>query len=490
MAANFLHGAETIERENGLAPLRIVKAAVIGLVGTAPIWQAAAGDRTVNDPVMVLSRDDAARMFGVRAAGYTIPAALDAIFDQAGPSGVGVIVVVNVFDPAVHKASVPPASFTFAATGAAKDTATLPHQGAANLTVTNADASVTYGLDTDYAHDPLTGVLTRLAGGAIAAGATVKITYDRPAPELVTAGDVIGGVTVGGDRTGMQAWRDCANQMGFRPRLLIAPGFSALDAVASELIVSAHNLRGFGLIDAPIGVTPQQVLAGRGPDGAIAFDTSSERAVLLYPHVQVYDAATDSNVLEPFSARFAGAWSAQMVEKGYWWSPSNRELRGVVGIERKLTAGISDPSSEVNILNEAGVVTLFNAFGTGLRTWGNRTAAWPTVTHPKNFMSVRVTADVIEETIEQTMLQFIDRPGTPAMVDAVLQTVEAGLRDMAADGAIMPEFRVWFDKAKNSATQLALGHYTFSYDFMPPTPMERITFDVGIDLTLLSSLTA
>jgi phage tail sheath protein FI len=358
------------------------------------------------------------------------------------------------------------------------------------VTVTNADASVTYQAGTDYSLDTMAGTLTRLPGGAIGAGATVQVAYDRPAPELVTAGDIIGTVTVAGDRTGMQGWRDCANQMGFRPRLLCAPGFSPLDAVAAELRVAANTLRGFALIDAPVGVTPQQVLAGRGPDGAIAFDTASERAVLLYPHLEVYDAATNANALEPYSARFAGAWSAQMVERGYWWSPSNRELRGVVGIERKLTAGISDPSSEVNILNEAGITTLFNAFGTGLRTWGNRTAAWPTVTHPRNFMSVRVTADVIEESIEQTMLQFLDRPGTPAMVDAVVQTVEAGLRDMAADGAIMPEFRVWFDAAKNSPTQLGLGHYTFSYDFMPPTPMERITFDVGIDLTLLGSLTA
>jgi len=36
MAANFLHGIETIERDDGARPIRIVKSAVIALIGTAP----------------------------------------------------------------------------------------------------------------------------------------------------------------------------------------------------------------------------------------------------------------------------------------------------------------------------------------------------------------------------------------------------------------------------------------------------------------------
>ena len=37
MAANYLHGVETIEVERGPRPVRTVKSAVIGLIGTAPI---------------------------------------------------------------------------------------------------------------------------------------------------------------------------------------------------------------------------------------------------------------------------------------------------------------------------------------------------------------------------------------------------------------------------------------------------------------------
>ena len=90
MAANFLHGVETIEVKNGGVPIAVVKSAVIGLVGIAP-----AGP--VNTPVQILSANDAAQ-FGPTLEGFTIPQALDAIFDH----GAGTVIAVNVLDPSVH----------------------------------------------------------------------------------------------------------------------------------------------------------------------------------------------------------------------------------------------------------------------------------------------------------------------------------------------------------------------------------------------------
>ena len=65
MAANYLHGPETIEVENGARPVKTVKSAVIGLIGTAPM-----GD--VNTLVQCLSEKDAAA-FGSQFTGFTIP---------------------------------------------------------------------------------------------------------------------------------------------------------------------------------------------------------------------------------------------------------------------------------------------------------------------------------------------------------------------------------------------------------------------------------
>ncbi|ECY7740694.1 phage tail sheath family protein, partial [Salmonella enterica subsp. enterica serovar Enteritidis] len=103
--------------------------------------------------------------------------------------------------------------------------------------------------------------------------------------------------------------------------------------------------------------------------------------------------------LEPLSSRAAGLRAKVDLEKGFWWSNSNQEIQGITGVERSLSAMIDDPQTEVNQLNENGITTIFNSYGSGLRLWGNRTAAWPTVTHMRNFENVRRTGDVINESI-------------------------------------------------------------------------------------------
>lgn len=407
MAANFLHGVETIEIDKGPRPITQVKTAVVGLIGTAPTGP-------VNKPTIVLSERDAAQFGSIAdaaSAGHSIPQALDAIFDH----GAGTVIVVNVFDPAVH-------------------------------TVT---------------------------------GETGKTP--------IAASHIIGTVAADGSRTGLKALEDTYSLFGFNAKILIAPGYATLNAVTTELVAMADKLRAVTLIDAPAGVTVQQAIEGRGPAGTINFNTSSARAVLCYPHLRVYDPRTDSDRLEPFSARLAGVMCKTDMEQGYWWSPSNHEISGIVGVERAITARVNDPQSEANLLNEAGIVTVFNSFGTGYRVWGNRSAAWPSVTHPKNFINVRRTADVLHESVEYAMLQFIDRPINDALIDDIRGSVNAFIRTLVGRGALI-DGSCTYDPAKNPPTELAAGHLTFDLAFMPPTPAERISFESFIDINLLRGL--
>lgn len=479
MAANFLHGVETIEIDKGPRPIRGVKTAVVGLIGTAPIFAVDGTLATVNEPILVLSDRDAAQYFGPQMDGYTIPQALDAIFDQ----GRGIAIVVNVFDPEEHVTAQAEVSKTFAA----NDKIELDHRGIIGLTVKNSAGAVTHIAGTDYTLDPVNGVITRLSGGAIAAAASVKVAYSFADPTKVMPSDIIGTVDGAGRRTGLQALQDTYNDLGFFAKILIAPVYGSLNGVASELNVMAHKLRAVALVDAPIGTTFQQAITGRGPNGSINFNTSSERMVLCYPHLKVYDIDTDTERLEPFSQRLAGVICAVDNDRGYWWSPSNNEIKGITGVERKLSAMINDPTTEVNLLNENGIVTLFNSFGTGLRTWGNRSAAWPSVTHPKNFINVRRTADVLHESIEYSMLQFIDRPINQALIDDIRESVNAFIRTLIGRGALIDGVCI-YDPAKNEPTQLALGHLVFDIEFMPPTPAERITFESFINIELLRQL--
>ncbi|AXW85580.1 phage tail protein [Lonsdalea britannica] len=470
MAANYLHGVETVEVETGARPIKTVKSAVIGLIGTAPMGP-------VNDVTLCVSETNAAQ-FGSQVSGFTIPQALDAIYDH----GAGTVLVINVLDPVKHKTSVGNASVTFDSTGAAQ----LINPVVSNLVLRKNDAAQPYVEGQDYTLDAQTGKITRV-GTNIDSGSTVIASYDFADPTKVTAADIIGSVNEAGNRTGMKLLNDTYNAFGFFAKILIAPVYCTQNSIVTELVSLADKLGAVAYVDAPIGTTFQQAISGRGPTGTINFNTSSDRVKLCYPHVKVYDANTNSERLEPLSQRAAGLRAKVDNEKGYWWSSSNQEISGITGVERQLSAMIDDPNCEVNLLNEQGITTVFNSYGSGLRLWGNRQAAWPSVTHMRNFENVRRTADVINESIRYFSTQFIDQPISQALIDALTESVNAYGRTLIGNGALLG-FKCWYDAARNEETELAAGHVLLSYKFTPPPPLERLSYESEITSEYLVTL--
>jgi Bacteriophage tail sheath protein len=499
MPASFLHGIEVIEVANGPAPITVVKSSVIGLVGTAPAWavQLPAVAPAVNTPTLVSSALDAAK-FGPAVQGYTIPYAIAAIQAQ----GAGQVIAVNVFDPSKHFNTVAATAMTF-------DTATgvinLGHMGVSNVAVTSDPAGTTYAANTDYTVDPVNGIITIVpaaSGGHIAPGATVLVSFDYADPTKVQDSDIIGAVT-NGVYTGLQALRTTYGTMGFFPKLLIAPGFSQDPDVETAMVSMAQSIRALALIDSAPATTPATAIANRSAAGN-AFDTSSTRAVLCYPQELFYDTglvptgvtlngaipvatAANTKSVGPYSQWVAGAIASKDLTKGYWWSPSNTQINGILGPDVPLYASALDAASDVNNLNAQGILTVFNAFGTGLRAWGNRSAGYPTVTTPDNFINVRRTMDIIEESVELAMLQFIDQPISNALITAILASVNAFIRTLIQRGALVSG-SASYNPTENPPNQVSAGQLVFDVDVMPPPPAERITFNVYIDTTLLSQL--
>jgi phage tail sheath protein FI len=359
-----------------------------------------------------------------------------------------------------------------------------------------------YAADSDYIADQVNGVLTLPSTSTIGTGATVITSYSYADPSKVQDADVIGTVS-GSGYTGLQALMTTYGTMGFFPKLLIAPGYSQNAGVATALLATADALRAMALIDAPPNTPAATAIANRGVAGN-AFDTSSTRAILCYPQETFFDtgliptgvtlsgispvpAVANQNAVGPYSQWVAGAIASKDLAKGYWWSPSNTQANGILGPDVTLYASLLDAASDVNNLNAAGILTVFNAFGTGLRIWGNRTAGYPTVTTPDNFISVRRTMDVIEESVQLSMLQFIDQPISNALITAILASVNAFIRTLIQRGALVAG-SASYNPAENPPDQIAAGHLTFDIDVMPPPPAERLSFTVYIDTTLLSQL--
>ena len=499
MPASFLHGVEVIEVPNGPVPVTVVKSAVIGLVGTAPAWAVASPvvAASLNTPTLVSSALDAAK-FGPVVRGYSIPYALAAIQAQ----GAGQAIVVNVFDPTRHFTAIAATAFTFNSQGAIN----LGHMGVSSVVVTSNPAGTTYAAGTDYTIDAVNGVVTLVptgSGGHITAGASVLIAFNYADPSKVMDADVIGAIT-GGVYTGMQAFQTTYGTLGFFPKILIAPDYSQDAAVATALTAMATKIRAMALVDSSPATSASAAITNRGVVGN-GFASSSNRAVLCYPQETFLDTGIvptgvtlnasgipltsqfNANAVAPYSQWVAGAMAAKDLAQGYWWSPSNTQVDGMLGPDVQLYASILDASSDVNNLNAAGIVTVFNAFGTGLRVWGNRSAAFPTSTAPDNFISVRRTMDVIEESVELAMLQFIDQPISNALIDAILASANAFIRSLIQRGALVAG-AASFNPAENPSAQIAAGQLVFDIDVMPPPPAERITFEAFIDVTLLQQL--
>jgi len=499
MPASFLHGIEIIEVDSGPVPVKVVKSAVIGLVGTAPSWavQTPAIAPAVNTPTLVSSSLDAAN-FGPIVLGYTIPYALAAIQNQ----GAGQAIVVNVFDPTRHFTAVAATAFPFNAQGAIN----LGHMGVSNVVVTSDPAGTTYVAGTDYTLDPVNGVITLIptgSGGHIASSATVLVAFNYADPTKVQHSDIIGAVS-GGVYTGIQALQTTYGTMGFFAKILIAPGYSQSADVATAEVALANQIRAVALIDSPPSTPVASAISNRGTTGN-AFNTSSKRAILCYPQESFYDTGTvptgvtlsttgapvtlQSNALAvgPYSSWVAGSIAAQDLANGYWWSPSNVEVEGILGPDVQLYASAIDANSDVNNLNSNGIVTVFNSFGTGFRVWGNRSSAYPSSTAPDNFISVRRTMDGIEESVELAMLQFIDQPISNALITAIVASVNSFLRTLIQRGALVAG-SASYDPAANPPAQISAGQLVFDIDVMPPPPAERLTFQTFIDVSLLQQL--
>lgn len=472
MAASYLHGVETIELKNGNISVSVVKSAVIGLVGISP-----SGPK--QQLVLVNNPTDAAQ-FGSPLTGLNIPQALAAIFAQ----GAGTVLVVNIWDETAMATTV-----TAEVTGAVADRKTktaFNPVGATAPVVKDSTGATTYVADTDYTIDEYGNIVC--LGSTIAEGATLKITYKKLNASGVTASLLIGGIDgTTNVRTGYSCFVDAFNTFGFKPKIFISPGYSSLNTLATAMISVADQYKGFAYLDAPAGTTVTAAIAGRGPLGTINFNTSSKRARLFFPMLKAYDKATDAIINVPYSQYAAGLRAAVDNNEGYWISASNHEIKGITGTERLISAAVNDASTDANLLNEKGITTVFNSFGTGLRMWGNRSASFPTDTTPSNFECVQRTADIMHESIELAMLQFVDSPITQATIDSIRASVNAFIRTLISRGALV-DGECTYDSALNSPTELAAGHIVFSLNFMPPTPAERITFNSFIDINLLKSL--
>lgn len=232
----------------------------------------------------------------------------------------------------------------------------------------------------------------------------------------------------------------------------------AANPVVAELGGIANRLRSTIIADCPNGTAEQSVAYRR--------DWATERILCVDNHPLVYkDGAVTS---EPASARVAGLLAKVDNEEGFWVSPSNHVIQGIVGTSKPIDD--SGVGGESDYLNENDVATIVHR-GAGFKLWGNHGSS----TDPLwRMFAVGRTRDAIFDSIEKAVDEFA--PGKPLNLnffEGVADSVNEKLRYWQSIGALIGG-KVWVDPALNPPGQLVLGKPKFSMDFEPVGVAEDI----------------
>lgn len=470
MPAEYLHGVETIELEIGGQTINVVKSSVIALPGIAP--QGPKNALTL----CTTPADDA--QFGKALPGFNIPKTLQIIRAIAGSSP---ILVVNTFDATSNTVAVTMESQTVV-NGKLK----LAFAPIGVVTIKEADGTTDAAIvkDVDYTLDEFGGF--QVISTEIAENTIYKFSYKKLDASTVTTTQLIGGTDEDNERTGMALFDLAYNLYGFKPKVFISPGYSSLSAIAAAFAIAGSKFRAIYCLDAPYGTTIAGAIAGRGIAGDLVFNTSDQRAYLLYPFLKTFDDYLQADANYPYSAFMAGVIIKTDADLGYWFSPSNKQVSNATGSERTIEWSVNDANCEAVQLNAAGITTIAAGYGTGIRTWGNRDAAFPSSSSVKNFLSIRRVDDMIIESMELASLQYIDQPLTQALIDTIREAGNVQMRSEIQRGAILPGSRVIYNKDDNSPSDLAAGKLTLERVYMVPPPLERITYKDVLDISLLN----
>jgi uncharacterized protein len=472
MAANYLHGSETVDVEIGGQTVKIVKTAVIALFGIAPT-------ESKQNQLYLTSNSSQDATYGKPVPGFNIPKTLEII---RGIVGNNPVLVVNVFDATDHTTAVTLETHTIA-DGKTK----LAFAPFGTMVIKESDGTTTADieLDVDYSIDEY-GNFTVLSS-AIEDGRVLKFSYRKLNAAAVTSSVLIGAIdTDTNARTGCKLFDLAFNTYGFTPKIIISPTYASLTAIATEMASMAAKFKAEYYLDDAYGTTIAEALVSRGVASTSVFKTADKRASLLFPWIKTYDKATDADADYPYSAFKAGIRAKVDRELGYWYSDSNKEILNATGVETPIQWSINDAASEANALNEIGIITVAQGFGTGIRTWGNRNASFPSSSSAKNFACIQRVDDIISESMELAALPFIDLPITQPLIDTIREEGNELMRVLIQRGALLPGSEVLYHPEDNEAGELAAGHITFERKYMGPTPAERITYKSVLDITLLN----
>jgi uncharacterized protein len=337
------------------------------------------------------------------------------------------------------------------------------------VTATDADATA-YPLDTPVlVSRPQAGIAKAGTQGTLAK-ALQHIADQVTCPVVVVrvadgqdAGDtdanVVGTTTADGKYTGLKALLTAESKAGVKPRIIVTPGLDSA-AVTAAMASVMQQLNAFGYATCAGATSIAEATTYRGT-------FSARELMLIYPDFLTADSTAAAPKVALTTAIAAGLRAKIDQTDSYAKTISNVPVNGVGGISKDVFFDFTQPGTDADILNEAGVTTLINR--NGFRFWGSRTCDDADYV----FESYTRTAQVVKDTVGQGVFDYSDKKMTASLIRDIVESINAELRAETNAGNLLGG-KCWVDASQNSGDAIKAGKFNISYDFGPIPPLEQL----------------
>lgn len=433
----------------------------------------------INNPVKLFNLPNAQQTVGYSEnwESFSLCEAINAHFNNV-QGNIGPIYVINVLDPDVHRKEEPITVNLAFSNGRAtikSDTIILD-----TLALEGKMEGVDYAVDYNYTKGI---VIINSMDAANKIAGSVAASYNEVDADMVTADDIIGGVTANGEYSGLGALQLLYQEKYVVCNLLAAPGWSERPEVYNALMVAAAQINGhwdaFVCADIPLN------------DGLVDIDTiakalnwkkdngfTNERSKVFWPMAK----GTDGNiyhlstlaVVEFMRADYSHD-SVPMETCGNKTIPIAAQYFGANSKNR----GFDQVTSKE--LTSNGISTCV-FWGGNWVLWGDHTAGYTygADIDPRCIFDVSMRMLFhITNSFQREWGTVIDEPFTKQLRDRIINREQEKLDALVAMGALIGEPSVLFLESNNSTTDMMNGDFRWDIPVTPTPPLKSATVYVA-----------
>lgn len=455
--------------------------------GTTPVYVGCApvnlirgyGDLdVVNYPVKLSNLPNAQQTVGYSSNwdSFSLCEPINAHFNNT-KGNIGPIYVINVLDPDVHrKADTTTVSLAFSNGRATikSDTIILD-----TLALEGKVLGVDYAVDYNFTK----GTVIINSIGTTKITGSVTASYNEVDPSMVETADIIGGVTAGGEYSGLGALQLLYQEKYAVCNLLAAPGWSEIPEVYNAMVVAASQINGhwdaFVCGDIPLTDGDEAVdtiakaLAWKKENGY-----TNERSKVFWPMAKGTDGNTyhlsTMAVVELMRADYSHD-SVPMETCGNKTIPAAAQHFG----EGSTNRGFDQVTAKE--LTSNGISTCV-FWGGNWVLWGDHTAAYAygADVDPRCIFDVSMRMLFhITNSFQREWGVVIDEPFTKQLRDRIINREQEKLDALVARGALIGNPSVLFLESENSTTDMMNGDFRWDIPVTPTPPLKSATVYVA-----------